>query len=178
MDVIEGDSGIRHIGFLCATLPLEQMLAVCCRIEDMPNDHSGYTRHGLSAAELHVQWRARSCALCAALGRATYPTRALRIVVPFAPAGSTDVLARIVGQRSPSAGPTRDRRQSPRQGHHRTDLVARPADGTHWSSVDATMAIAKACSHCPMTRCGTRAHRLVGHVSAGVSGARLIPMGG
>jgi tripartite-type tricarboxylate transporter receptor subunit TctC len=37
-----------------------------------------------------------------ALGQ-TYPTRAVRLVVPFAPGGSTDVLGRIVGQRMSEA---------------------------------------------------------------------------
>src|SRR5689334_17145892 len=77
-----------------------------------------------------------------------YPSRPLRIIVPFAPGGSTDVLARIVGQRlseswgqpviidnRPSAGGTTG-----------TDVVAKaqPDGYTLLIGSIATMAIAKA----------------------------------
>jgi tripartite-type tricarboxylate transporter receptor subunit TctC len=38
------------------------------------------------------------CAACSLAGAADYPGRALRIIVPFAPGGSTDVLARMIGK--------------------------------------------------------------------------------
>ena len=78
----------------------------------------------------------------------SYPERALRLVVPFAPGGSTDVLARVVGQRlaeslnqpvivdnRPAGGGTVGR-----------DLVAKaPADGyTLLIGSIATMAVAPA----------------------------------
>jgi len=81
-------------------------------------------------------------------GAQTYPERALRLVVPFAPGGSTDVLARIVGQRlaetfghpvivdnRPAAGGTVG-----------SDLVAKaPADGyTLLVGSIATMVVAPA----------------------------------
>jgi tripartite-type tricarboxylate transporter receptor subunit TctC len=38
---------------------------------------------------------------------ADYPNRALRIIVPFSPGGSTDVLARMIGKLLTEAGGSR-----------------------------------------------------------------------
>ena len=51
------------------------------------------TRRGALAATLLLAWGAN------ALAQEAWPTRPVRIVVPFAPGGSTDVIARMVGQR-------------------------------------------------------------------------------
>ena len=78
----------------------------------------------------------------------TYPDRSLRLVVPFAPGGSTDVLARIVGQRlSENIGqPVIVDNRPAAGGTVGSDLVAKaPADGhTLLIGSIATMAIAKA----------------------------------
>lgn len=60
-----------------------------------------------------------------------YPIRALRVVVPFAPGGSTDVLARIMGQRlAESLGPPVIIDNRPAGGGTTgTDLVAKGAAG-------------------------------------------------
>ena len=77
---------------------------------------------------------------------AAYPERALRLVVPFAPGGSTDVLARIVGQRlSESLGqPVIADNRPAGGGIVGSDLVAKaPADGyTLLIGSIATMAVA------------------------------------
>jgi len=39
------------------------------------------------------------CLIAAPATAADYPTRAIKLVVPFAPGGGTDVLGRIIGQR-------------------------------------------------------------------------------
>ena len=76
-----------------------------------------------------------------------YPTRALRVIVPFAPGGSTDVLARIVGQRlAESLGqPVIIDNRPAAGGTIGTDLVAKaqPDGYTLLIGSVATMAIAK-----------------------------------
>ena len=94
---------------------------------------------------------ALSLALCACVFAAAaqpYPNRAIRLVVPFAPGGSTDVLARIMGQRmTESMGQTViiDNRPSA-GGTTGSDLVAKaqPDGYTLVIGSIATMAIATA----------------------------------
>jgi tripartite-type tricarboxylate transporter receptor subunit TctC len=78
----------------------------------------------------------------------SYPDRALRLVVPFAPGGSTDVLARIVGQRlSEAVGqPVIVDNRPAAGGTVGSDIVAKaPADGyTLLVGSIATLVIAKA----------------------------------
>jgi tripartite-type tricarboxylate transporter receptor subunit TctC len=82
-----------------------------------------------------------------ALGQ-TYPTRAVRLVVPFAPGGSTDVLGRIVGQRlSESLGqPVIVDNRPAGGGTVGSDVVAKALPDGHTLLIGsiATMAFAKA----------------------------------
>lgn len=79
---------------------------------------------------------------------ADYPDRALRLVVPFAPGGSTDVLARIVGQKlSEAVGqPVIIDNRPAAGGTVGSDLVAKAAPDGHTLLIGsiATMVIAKA----------------------------------
>jgi len=83
-----------------------------------------------------------------ALQAQSFPDRSLRLVVPFAPGGSTDVLARIIGQRlAESLGhPVIVDNRPAAGGTVGSDLVAKaPPDGhTLLIGSIATMAIAKA----------------------------------
>ncbi|HZM47601.1 MAG TPA: tripartite tricarboxylate transporter substrate binding protein [Burkholderiales bacterium] len=82
-----------------------------------------------------------------ALGQ-TYPTRAVRLVVPFAPGGSTDVLGRIIGQRlSESVGqPVIVDNRPAGGGTVGSDVVAKALPDGHTLLIGsiATMAFAKA----------------------------------
>ena len=102
------------------------------------------TRLGLASIALAVSaiaagWSAQA---------QSFPDRSLRLVVPFAPGGSTDVLARIVGQRlAESLGhPVIVDNRPAAGGTVGSDLVAKaPPDGhTLLIGSIATMAIAKA----------------------------------
>ena len=78
----------------------------------------------------------------------SYPARALRLVVPFAPGGSTDTLARIVGQRlTESLGqPVVVDNRPAAGGIVGADLVAKAQPDGHTLLIGAisTMAIAPA----------------------------------
>ena len=82
-----------------------------------------------------------------ALGQ-TYPTRAVRLVVPFAPGGSTDVLGRIIGQRlSESVGqPVIVDNRPAGGGTVGSDVVAKALPDGHTLLIGsiATMAFARA----------------------------------
>ncbi|HEV7477302.1 MAG TPA: tripartite tricarboxylate transporter substrate-binding protein, partial [Burkholderiales bacterium] len=82
---------------------------------------------------------------CAAAWSQAYPARPVRLLVPFAPGGTTDVLARLVGQKLSEALGQQfviDNRPGA-GGNIGTELAAKsPADGyTLVMSFDGTMAI-------------------------------------
>jgi tripartite-type tricarboxylate transporter receptor subunit TctC len=87
-------------------------------------------------------------ATCSSATGQPYPTRAVRLVVPFAPGGSTDVLGRIVGQRlSESVGqPVIVDNRPAGGGTVGSDVVAKALPDGHTLLIGsvATMAFAKA----------------------------------
>ena len=80
-----------------------------------------------------------------ALAQAGYPSRPVRLVVPFSPGGTTDVLARLIGQRLQEllGQPFPVENRAGANGNIGTDLVAKAApDGyTIKMGFDGTMAI-------------------------------------
>ncbi len=87
-------------------------------------------------------------ACCLSAPAQTYPTRAVRLVVPFAPGGSTDVLGRLVGQRlSESLGqPVSVDNRPAGGGTVGSDVVAKALPDGHTLLIGsiATMAFAEA----------------------------------
>ena len=61
-----------------------------CKIPEVHRDLKRFLSCAAAIACIACSWPAHA---------QTYPSRAVRLIVPFAPGGSTDVLARIVGQR-------------------------------------------------------------------------------
>ncbi|HJY77321.1 MAG TPA: tripartite tricarboxylate transporter substrate binding protein [Burkholderiales bacterium] len=90
---------------------------------------------------------------CAASGADEYPARAVRVIVPFAPGGGTDIVARILGQRlSQKLGQSFVIENRPAgSGIVGADLVAKaPADGyTLLFAFSSLSSSAKLFSHLP-----------------------------
>src|SRR5262245_5209301 len=99
----------------------------------------------------YLSWFAAAIALaafCLPVPAQNYPTRAVRLVVPFAPGGSTDVLGRIVGQRLSEAlgQPVIADNRPAGGGTVGSDVVAKALPDGHTLLVGSisTMAFAKA----------------------------------
>ena len=73
------------------------------------------------------------CLAATPVAAQTYPTKPIRMIVPFAPGGGTDILARIIGQQLADAWgqPVNVENRAGASGNLGTELVARSAPDGH-----------------------------------------------
>ena len=91
-----------------------------------------------------------------------YPTRPVRVIVPFAPAGDTDLVARLMGQwLSERLGQQFIIENRPgASGNIATEAVVRaPPDGLHASAVEGSGAKRPLAKGGPITPCEGRCRR-------------------
>ena len=102
-------------------------------------------RHGIPEAQSGEEqcpscvpccWRPRACwwrSTTSAAAQADYPNRPVRLIIPFPPGGSNDVVGRMIGdparRAARQAGHRRQPRRRRRRGRHRDRLASAPPDG-------------------------------------------------